>query len=524
MVNYYKIKINGIKRKIASYDKILKLEQGYIANGADIFTDLQYLSALFINLGYNKCPSSIQQILTKDICDVDKTEVFDFRLSGHVLYLKDKDTLDNFINCIKIWIYGKSEAGYIIDLDNSFKLPDKDTIEYNLNNQIEIRRSLKNSEKLMHWYSTDYYTRRLHNLTSNINPMYFDKCIRKFKEYAKVIEIENCHILFKITLVNPDVVYSVIRDSEIIAAEKVNKRYSNYSALRSDYDTVLEFVNQLKIKLQAVVNIYNRNGLKGFLTERQQTNIKNMATKIKTKDNGEVEKIEDWAEKMLNNEEERMKYINEIKLDGEKKKKIYNLIDTKTLPPEMVWSKCCNSSSMIKRYKLCYENTMRRLYYVLEVLTYNYEDLDFSNSNNDKTKLSLTRPFYINPYLFSLYWKDYDMIFIVDDKCNITETGPKEAIEIYRNKYGVDTRLDPDDFNKESKEPESIKIIDDEVSNMENNTSNTDEVKNEIESNNDISKKIDEIYVKESEITRNSIISQDLYGKFGLNLNNIIKK
>lgn len=517
MVNYYQIKINGIKRKIASFDKILKLEQGYIANGADLFTDLQYLSSLFINLGYNKCPSTIQKILNNDICDVEKTEVFDYRITGHNLYIKDKDTLDNLINCIKIWIYGKSESGYIVDINNSFKLPDKETIEYNLNNQIEIKRSLKNSEKMLKWHSTDYYTRRLHNITSNINPNYFDKCIRKFKEYAKKIEIENCHLLFKISLINPDVLYTAIRNAEITSAEIVNKKYNDYSALRPDYDTVLEFINQLNIRLKAIIEIYNRNGLKAFLVIKNKN--KPILDKTKITTDGKVENIDDWYKNIINDENERMAYINNIKLNSELKKKIYSLIDSKNLPPDMTWSKCCNSNSMIKRYKLCYESTMKALYYILETLVYNYEDLDFNSS--EKPKLILSKSFYVNPHLFSIYWKEYDMVFVIDEKYNILEMEPKEAIKFYSDNHDINIRLDSDDFITESKEPEDIKIVEDEISKVQNNDNN---LKNENASNNDISSEINKIYVKESEIFKDSIITQDEYGKFGININNLIKR
>lgn len=438
---WYQIKINGISRRIMSYDRLLQLEQGLINNGAGPLTDIQYLSALFFNLGYEKCPSTIGKILDKDLYDVQKDTVFDFRITNRPLYLKDEDTLHNLIECIKIWIYGKSENGYLVDMNNSFQLPDTKTIIYDLENQIEIKRTLKTFDKYTKWFTTDFYTRRLHNLSPNINPMYANRCIRKFKEYAKQIKIKNCHILFKVAIVNPDVVYTTIRNSEMTAADIVDKQYGGYSSLRPDYDTALEFINQLKIRIQAIINIYNRNGLKGFLDEFESRKISNPNYK-------EALAIVDWEEAFLNDEQKRMDFINNMKLTGDIKKRIYSLVDKKLFPPEMVWAKCCNSKDMADRYKLCYEPTMRALSYVTEYIVHKYEDAD-----SETPKLSLSRSFYINPTIFAIYWKEMDLVFIVDAKYNIYEMTPKEGVDFYKKYYKLDIRLDPDEFGKESVEP-----------------------------------------------------------------------
>ena len=58
----YNIIIGGVRRNITSFETMLSLEPGDINQDIEPLTQLQYLSMLFMNLGYDKCPPDLSFI------------------------------------------------------------------------------------------------------------------------------------------------------------------------------------------------------------------------------------------------------------------------------------------------------------------------------------------------------------------------------------------------------------------------------------------------------------------------------
>ena len=184
--NDYNIIIGGVRRNIISFETLLQLEPGNITTGEEPLKVSEYLSMLFMNLGYDKCPKDLSFIPNGiPIENTIRDQVLDYRMTSRILTVNPRGTtLYEMLEIIKYWCRGKIEQGSIIDVAKSFKLPDDNEIAYNL------------------------YTRRLHNINPNINSYYYTHCIRNFIGYAKQIIVPYPCAVFAACVIDPDILMS----------------------------------------------------------------------------------------------------------------------------------------------------------------------------------------------------------------------------------------------------------------------------------------------------------------------------
>ena len=142
MIENYKIKIGGLERYITSYEQLLLAEPGSITIGSEPLTTFQYLSCLFNNLGYDKCPKDFLWLENNiDIELVEKTEVLDYPITKNPLMIFKDCDLFTLLICIRNWIKGSIERGHVLDPRKSFNLPNKQDIQFYQQNRVKLMRT-----------------------------------------------------------------------------------------------------------------------------------------------------------------------------------------------------------------------------------------------------------------------------------------------------------------------------------------------------------------------------------------------
>lgn len=420
-------------------------------------TEHQYLSLLYNNLGYEKCPNT-SDFITKGISleYADMNSVLDYPITKAKLMInKNGTTLFDLLTCISMWGRGPIEKGYIIDENKSFILPSELEIKYHLENGIIIKRSFFKYPESQFWRSTDIFVKRLHNLIPSINKDYFDLCIRKFKDYSKQIIIYDPCVIFALALINPDALMTTIRDCEMEAAKEINKSYNGYSALRTDYDTVLLFVELLQKEIQKYASIYYKNGPEGLVNKVVPVIPANrVVANMKIDNDLSQEKIFDNMKP-----QDIFKYVQNIELNEDEKEFMYKYFNKNSMPKfltEVIKLKDENGEYQ-DTYDHRYIPTLKRIYYTL-----NRINDKFPQMLEAKSKFILSESFYIDANKFALYNPDlYQYVLCFDDMSNeICE--PKEAVNKYKELYNITILLDENELgsnNLESKESQKFEII-----------------------------------------------------------------
>lgn len=443
------INIGGQDCHIMSYMRLRHLEQGDPAKGIEPLSIHQYLSMLFNNLGYKKCPKDMNWMTNKEpIENVPRDQVIDYPITQRPLMINQEGmNLLSLLELIKYWCRGPIEKGYVLDMPKSFQLPPEMAIEFSLQNGIAIKRSASTIAKIQYWPISDILTRRSHNIVPMINSHYHNNCIRKFEEYAKQITVENPCAVFAACIVDSNILMSAIRNAEIKAAEEANSIYKGYTALRKDYDTVLKFIPIFKKKIDHIANIYRRNGAKGFVQIINKTlhNINPTSALTQKMELSDVEP-EDTFDKMTL--EERKKIVNSIKLTGEEIGFIYNYVSKKSFP-EFLTKNIPGVSTTAPKYNKLYYPTLRRIYHILQKIKKTFPDL-----LNPKEKFIVSHPFYISPESFALYLKSENTFFVALPTMEFIIATPKQAIEQYKEIHNKDVLLDSDEMGDQLESPE----------------------------------------------------------------------
>ena len=220
--------IGGVRRGIATYYDLKKLVPVDSKTGYGGLSTNQYISLLFNNLGYNKRPKDLTWLENEvPVENVPKTDPLVEVYSPYTV-LKVEPTgmkLSELFACIHNWSRIQNEEGYCIDPQESYKLPPNNEILYDIEHQIMIKKTLKIAEQKYHWNLADFLTRRLHNLCPHINKEYFYRSMGDFDKYIDFMEIKHPISIFVCSIVNPNIIMTIIRESEIKAAKITAKRY-----------------------------------------------------------------------------------------------------------------------------------------------------------------------------------------------------------------------------------------------------------------------------------------------------------
>ena len=422
MRNLCTINIGGIKRNIISFEALRANEPGDILSGTSCLTRHQYLSMLFNNLGYDKCPRDIK-LLETDILDIDKTEVIDYPITRHRLMLfSGSVTLYHLLIVIANWMHFELEKGNIVDPFKSSRVPNSIEAQFNLENHMKVKRKCVLRNKMDIWDKCNIFMRRQYNLSPNVDPEYFDNSIIDFENWSKVIKVNNPSDIFMSCLINPDVFFSVIRDSEKKAYKMaVEQSLNTYCSIPEDKDVVSRFIPIFQSQCDRIGVILRAKGSSGFIVEENKIENKILDPVIynDTMENTPTILADDIKREIAN-----------TPLDGDHKSYIIQYVEPHS----------CDFIENIKDDDLRV-NTYKRLYYSLSQIKANLPEL-----LNRKEKFSFSKSFYINDEVFALYNKYKRKFFITSPELVMYEMTPEETIKYYKDKYNKTIYLDPDEI------------------------------------------------------------------------------
>lgn len=446
MIENYKIKIGGLERYITSYEQLLLTEPGSITIGSEPLTTFQYLSCLFNNLGYDKCPKDFLWLENNiDIELVEKTEVLDYPITKNPLMIFKDCDLFTLLICIRNWIKSDIERGHILDPRKSFKLPAQRDIEFYQQNRVKLMRTAVIDQKIKSWNKADIIWRRLYNLNPNIDSEYFEYHIPNFEFWSKYIRIENARPLFISVLVDPDILLSVIKQSEIEATVRVHSMDNKPIVLLNEQKLVGEFYKIFSKKVQQIMNIYRNKGIRGFITDQYKI-VKKDVSNIPSMNVNLITPIYMGQNRQVDQSifGEIFYQIASIPITGDTIAYIMKYIDN-------------NSMKFIERmdqYDIQRIATYKRLYYTIEQLKSSNPEL-----LNPKDRFMLSEPFYIDSDTFGLYSRKMNKYYIVSRDLILREMDPKEAVDYYQNFLGKSVELDPSEIGN-ALEPDAVPFID----------------------------------------------------------------
>lgn len=439
MSDISKICIDGLERYIVSYECLLFKEPGNLELNAGPLTPHQYLSCLFKNLGYNRCPVDFLWMeKEKDILQTPKTEILDFPITRHCLMLHDKCSLFNLLLCIRNWIKGGIEKGLLPDPTKSFKPHTKEEIEYALTNKIKLTKKVEMKRNVDTWDRSDIFWRRLYNLSPNIDPEYLECSLTNFESFSKQIEVMDPYSIFVSVLVNPDVLMSVIKQSEIEATNIVYNRNSHKIAskiLLNELEVAKEFKEILDRKFMMMSTILRNGGPKAFLTNEYKL-VKVLPNQVPSQGSDillippiSMNDPNTLADRILLGE--IFIQIANTPLDDQMKTVIFKYVEPR---------------SLTFLDKLGYDNiyrvaTYKRLYYTITQLKNRHPEL-----LNSKDRFILSQSFYIDPDRFGLYSRLANKFYVTGLDLILREMTPQEAVEYYSVYLGKEILLDPYEF------------------------------------------------------------------------------
>ena len=446
MIEHYKIIINGIERYISSYEELLFKEPGSISLGSGPLTTFQYLSCLFNNLGYDKCPKDFLWLENNiDIELVEKTEVLDYPITKNPLMIFKDCDLFTLLLCIRNWIKSNIERGHMLDPKKSFNLPSIQDIQFYQQNRVKLMRTAVLCQKIQSWNKADIICRRLYNLNPNLDSEYFEYHIPNFDLWSKYIRIENARPLFISVLIDPDILLSAIKQSEIEATSRIYSKSNKPIILLNERELVAEFYNIFSKKVQQITNIYRNKGIKGFLVDQYKI-VKKEPYNIMETNVNLIAPIYMGQNKQVDQSifGEIFYQIASIPITGDTIAYIMKYIDS-------------NSMKFIERmdqYDIQRIATYKRLYYTIEQLKRSNPEL-----LNPKDRFILSEVFYIDSDTFGLYSRKLNKYYIVSRDLILREMDAKEAVDYYQKFLGKSVELDPSEIGN-ALEPEIVPFID----------------------------------------------------------------
>lgn len=456
-----KISIGGVYRPITPYSLMVACETNVPNPSTGLYSPLnqyQYVSMLLNNLGYTKTSSDTSWIdAGQPVENVQKDAVLDYPITHHVLMLRqDRDTLWNVLEAIRNWGRAKIEQGVMLDTNESFQLPDAATVQYNIENGIAVRRNAASMITPMKWCMNDIFSRRLHAISPQISLEYFNNCIRNFEEYAKQIMVDRPYAMFTAAMINPDIVMSMIKNAEIEASKIVNKLVGGYAAFRPDYETAKKFTSILGSKNNHLINVFYKRGPKGFVEMRklvtQEDIEKTLAMHNESYLPTQIKPEDEFSEQPL---DVKRAMVAEYDLNTAVSE-VEQYVNTESFPEPVVGyiTVTDDRGNSVKQYEDQYAPVMKRISRIIKQVKIYYPDL-FSN-NRDKWIMS--KPFYANQDAFALYSQKERLFILAYPDMEFQILDPKDAIKAYKDRYGIDIILDPDEMGDAPEAPECSNI------------------------------------------------------------------
>ena len=453
LYNAQQINIGGVDRYIATYDDIIRLEPTDMNTGLGGVSKEGYMSMVCYNLGFKARPVT-DEWLTKSlpIENENKTESISLPqyLKNRDLIIRDDMSLADVLHALYLWGRGPIETGLLVDTSQSWQYPSEDEIKYCLQNKIFIKRSCVLTEKC-HWANTNILTRRLHNLCPHIDADYFSNCIVNFNEYAAMIPLKDPVSVFVCGIVNPDLLLSMIRSSEMEGAAVVNEKYHGYISLRPDYETAIEFYKIFTTKLEKLSSIFKEHGARGIvmMSYRQILNTfkdNSLAITISsTKPDTDTDRLA-----QLDTIDEKRQYVDNVELNDTNLGFLYRYLDQDSLPPELtkVTQRMLDGVNMVTINNPELGKFLKRVYCIFESIS--------TNRNywlDDSVKWIFSKPMYASPNRFGLYNRKLDLFLLAYPDLTYSLEEPLTAIKIYKDKYDEEIILNPDEIGDARETP-----------------------------------------------------------------------
>lgn len=457
-MEYTKVLLGNYPVEIMSYKSILQMELKVRLDN-DVINPYQYVSAFYNNIGYSNCPniSSLEGI---DI-SLDKlyrNTVVDYPITKYpVMFNRTRTTLRYLLNVIKTWCKGTAKRGHILDTKNSTdSIPSNLDVRYMMENNIIIKPLCSTTLDEYTWDSSDIRMTRLHNLSLNKN--YFYNSFKYFNLIEEDIMIYNPYAVFAMALINPDVIYSFIRSSEIEAATRVN--CNGYFILRKDKDMKDIFARLLNNKIFYLANLYYKYGFEA-LWNIHMNYIKNNSPVdyYDMKCNMNINIVPDYAitksgeydDFAILSLEDKYRFIDNIVIRNEEKNFIFKYIDKDNLPDILQKKVVYNDGS--QTYSKLYIDTLKRLWVSLkQIECYHPEYLESGS------KLLLSDSFYIDNTRLVLYNTDMNIFIVLTNTFNSFILNKDDTIKFYKDNYGMDIVIDSEEINTESIEVADFNI------------------------------------------------------------------
>ena len=453
--------IGGIVRPLTPYQVMVAFERNVPNPKTGLFAPLsayQYISMLLNNLGYKRTSSDVAWVdAGQPIENVHKDAVLDYPLTYHRLMInQEKDSLWNVLEAIRNWGRAPSEQGVLLDQMESFKLPDPATIQYNIQNGIAVRRNATVMITPMSWTISDIFSRRLHNICPQINLEYFNNCIRNFEDYVKQIIIDRPYAMFTAAMINPDIVMSMIKNAEMEAAKSLNKKVGGYAAFRPDFDTAKKFAAIFAAKNNHLINIFYKRGPKGFVEMRKLVSQGDLEKKLTLHNNSyvppQIAPEDDFSHLSI---EEKRQVVADFDIN-EARNIACQFVDINSFSNSIIDGTTVTDErgNAVKKYSDEYAPIIKRIARIVKQINIYYPEL-----LNNKTKWIFSKPFYLNPDAFALF-SQKDKLFILaypDMELQILE--PQDAIKRYRERYGKEVVLDPEEMGDVVDAPECKDVM-----------------------------------------------------------------
>ena len=442
-----KINIGGVVREVATYKDILAQCPRDVKTGYGGLDKNQYLAILCNNLGFNKRPESLdwldQNPEDSPIENIAKTVPIDQNLINFVLQqnqslvIQENMSLFHLLMCIYYWVRGDIEAGYVIDSQKCWKLPPKNEVLYKYKNNIEIKRSYDIRDHKEFWCVADVFSRRFHNLCKHVNKNYFNNCIRQFDKYAMMIPVKDPVSVFVSSIMNPDLLMSIIRECEMKAAKKVNRQFSDCAALRPDYNTAQEFRNLLYEQFEYISYLYKEYGAGAFLNLKQKI-VPDIQQRITM--NSNIDERKDVLAQFTT-VKEKINYVKTLDITPEAKAFIFNYVERDSIPGElfdMEVHRDLNGNTLIT-YNQEYDELLKRLYCLFDISrTANRKEVIDVNS-----RWIFAKNFYANANRFALYNQSSGVYLVLHPDIT-SEIMTRDAIvAYYLERYGENRYHDP---------------------------------------------------------------------------------
>lgn len=445
------ITIGGVRVPIVPFQELYQIEYEASEGRNYNFNVDNYTDFLFHNLGYiNKPTPEILNTWMNDLSGSTSIENLPknkritalLAVASKIKIQPDGMSLNDLLDCIYFWGRGVFRQGLILDEETSFISPSLEEIRYKMENNIEIELLYYTSNQF--WSKSNIWAERAHNICPEIDYEYFNHCIHKFSTYANQIQVKTPISVFVSAIINPSILFTIIRDCEIQAAKNIakNKNQYRYTSLLKDEDKIRAFIPLFDERIKILDDMFKQHGAKAFVDYVKEEIVSfNMSKLLHPQADLNIQQerkaLDEWNSKSL---EERKKFIDQVECNEANLTYIFSHILKESIPKKVLemYTVIDDRGNKVNRLSYLYYSFMRRIFNILKQLDSYYPELV-----RGKNTLMISKPFFVDDTLFGLYHPDEKLIVIADRTYHFTIMTLQDAIQFYWDKYGIRVLLDP---------------------------------------------------------------------------------